>query len=1034
MPLLNELSPNELFRFVNVRGPQKKPASRATAHLFVPLVYDTLTEKQIAAMANERRLLYPELAALAGKAEQMTASLKAIAAYKAGPDFLATADAFAKAYPVLTSFIDWLDGHADTATLQEVRLTFQSLHPQSIEAHAGAPEFAAMKVVLWDNLLANLLVATEAVLVTLACKYLGTLHLIETVSLDGSVGEIPGRLYRSRPLVPKWIFGLAARAVRQPDAGVNDQTPAPDTSLDELKAKFKVAVSTGAELDVLLARAKKRAIARQAVENKKARTLPGGVSPLSEKGEAAGSREQPSTESVPDPLTLGPDEVKALSAPALACLGELVGPAETYDLHQVIPLLRRHTTGLAARIGARSLRQAVKVGGAIVDSADYCARLTEEDPCGRAPRKEFAAGGSHVSSALVGDLLVTKQQLIKYDLGEVAHVESAMVGLEKTRTHRRLNRTETTDVTERDASTETEHETQTTDRFDMEKESSRALAQDFQVDAGMNVSGSYGMVKFSSTLDTSFGTSSQETQAEATAFSKSVTNRALSRVKERVRQQKTVTVINEVEETSVNSLKNATGDNVNGVYRWVDKFYLNKIVNYGLRLMFEFTVPEPAQFHIFRQIAKPRPGAAVENPLDPMTAVDPLGLSLHSPASLNEHNYAFWAALYGASIAAPPEEFLRVSKAWKNEATSQSGDVYESCATTFPVTPGYEAIHADLAYYFNTWGSGNTAGYLNGNVGTAWFASPASQTSSLALPGITTEVGVVISGKAMYWTLSITLTQQRSAKLLSDWQSESYGKIMEAYRAKQRDYQGWVDAQAGGFGDVSAIGGNNPVINRETEREELKKRCLELFTGQRFESFDAAVNGIYNRSSYPEILFAEAIREGNLVKFFEQAFDWANLTYIFYPYMWGRKANWLRTKSLEDPSDPLFTKFLQAGAARVVVPARPGFENYLMMFHLLADLVSDLGCSWNFQPAMFGALGISNTFSPGVSDPTYMAIAAELASAAGYTDETGPLHGTAYVQKVPTNLVYVAQNNHEPNTPWPGLPDNSADPEIAPYL
>jgi hypothetical protein len=1030
MPLLNELNPNELFRFMNVRGPQKKPSSGSTAHLFVPLVHDVLPEKQLATIAKDRRLLYPELSALNGKAEQMSGSLKLVAAYKAGPDFLATPEAFAKAYPALTAFIDWLDAHADTATSKEVQGKFQSLHKQTFEAHAATPEFAVAKVILWDNLLANLLGATESVLVTLACKYLGTLNLIEVVPIDASAGETPGRVYRARPLVPKWIFGLAARVERQPDAGVNDQTRTPDASLDELKAKFKIAVSTGEELRGLLAKSKKRATDRQAVENKKARTPTVAGSRVPEKVEATGPREQPLTGNVPDPLTLGPDDVKTLSAPALACLGSLAGPAETYDLHQVIPLVHRHAAGLGAQIGARSLRQSVKVGGAIVDSSDFCADLTEEDPCGRAPRKEFAAGGSYVGSALIGDLLVTKQQLIKYDLGEVAHVESVMVGLEKTRTHRRLNRTETTDLTEREATTETEHETQTTDRFDMEKESSRALAQDFQVDAGVNVSGSYGTVKFSSTLDSSFGTSSQQTQADATTFSKTVTNRALSRVKERVRQQKTVTVINETEETSINKLANNTGDNVNGVYRWLDKFYLNKIINYGSRLMFEFTVPEPAQFYIFRQVAKPKPGAAVENPLDPTTVVDPLGLSLHSPASLNDDNYAFWAALYGASIAAPPEEFLRVSKAWKNQgATSQSGDVYESFASSFTVNAGYEAIHADLAYYWNYWGTGSVVG----NVGTAWFASPGN-TASLALPGITTEVGVVISVQGMYWTLTITLTQQRSAKLLGDWQSESYGKIIDAYRAKQRDYQAWVDAQSGGFGDVSAIGGNNPAINRDTEREELKKRCLELFTGQRFESFDAAVNGIYNRSNYPEILFAESIREGNLVKFFEQAFDWANLTYIFYPYMWGRKANWVRTKLIEDPSDPLFTKFLQAGAARVVVPARPGFENYLMMFHLLAGLISDLGCSWNFQPSLFGSLGISNTFSPAVNDPTYMSIAEELASAAGYTDEVGPIHGTPYVQKVPTNLVYVAQNNHAPNTPWPGLPDNSADPDIAPYL
>ena len=73
----------------------------------------------------------------------------------------------------------------------------------------------------------------------------------------------------------------------------------------------------------------------------------------------------------------------------------------------------------------------------------------------------------------------------------------------------------------------------------------------------------------------------------------------------------------------------------------------------------------------------------------------------------------------------------------------------------------------------------------------------------------------------------------------------------------------------------------------------------------------------------------EAIAEGKYIRFFEQAFEWVNISYLFYPYFWGRKSEWpdyLR----QDDTDPLFGEFLRAGAARVQVPVTPGYEQALL--------------------------------------------------------------------------------------------------------
>jgi hypothetical protein len=52
------------------------------------------------------------------------------------------------------------------------------------------------------------------------------------------------------------------------------------------------------------------------------------------------------------------------------------------------------------------------------------------------------------------------------------------------------------------------------------------------------------------------------------------------------------------------------------------------------------------------------------------------------------------------------------------------------------------------------------------------------------------------------------------------------------------------------------------------------------------------------------------------------------MMYIFYPYYWTTPNVWAQLQQLQDV-DPLHARFLQAGAARVVVPVRPGYENWL---------------------------------------------------------------------------------------------------------
>jgi hypothetical protein len=104
-------------------------------------------------------------------------------------------------------------------------------------------------------------------------------------------------------------------------------------------------------------------------------------------------------------------------------------------------------------------------------------------------------------------------------------------------------------------------------------------------------------------------------------------------------------------------------------------------------------------------------------------------------------------------------------------------------------------------------------------------------------------------------------------------------------------------------------------------RAELKKNCISILTDQHYDAFDA----IDTVAGLPEINIYQAEAEGAYVRFFEQAFEWEEMTWLTYPYFWGRKSQWPARIAFSDP-DPAFEDFLKAGFCRAVAPVRPGFE------------------------------------------------------------------------------------------------------------
>jgi hypothetical protein len=187
------------------------------------------------------------------------------------------------------------------------------------------------------------------------------------------------------------------------------------------------------------------------------------------------------------------------------------------------------------------------------------------------------------------------------------------------------------------------------------------------------------------------------------------------------------------------------------------------------------------------------------------------------------------------------------------------------------------------------------------------------------------------------------------------------------------------------------IRGRNPAANLETIQDELKKNCVSILTDQHFDLFDAIDTAPAN--GLPQIDVLEAAGEGPYVRFFEQAFEWEHMTWVTYPYFWGRKDQWDERVSYSDP-DPVFDDFLKAGYCRVSVPARPGFEGAIDHFLTFGEI-------WNGGPL------------PAISSPLYLPIADEIAERLDRPGQEVP-QGDAWTVRVPTTLVRLRPDDRLP--------------------
>jgi len=572
----------------------------------------------------------------------------------------------------------------------------------------------------------------------------------------------------------------------------------------------------------------------------------------------------------------------------------------------------------------------------IIDEAnEICTRIRvfEEESRSDLPAARSPVPGADRPSVRAvgwGDLIVARERLLRYEANEIAHIENVQPGEEKRREHERILTSE--DVVERETTrrTETEHDLQTTDRHEIESQANSTIEEKFSVRGGVNTSGRYGLTKVDTSLDVGFERNKTEAQSDTTKLAKEIVSKTVEKVFESVRELRRSTVSDRIREFNSHLLANPVANGVvpkpiSGVYLWVEKLQEVALRHYGTRLMVEFHVPEPG-LTLFSGanrviVSAPKPA--------PFT----LG-----PADVVPTNYLCLARAYGArDVEPPPTQFINVGYVWDSapDEDTEGDKAEDTVAGTITIPDGYRPTAGEASVTALPEGTAaNVDLYVAVGGREVVNVQDFSADAAWRFPGTDWPNGVPVSllshghwDKAL--VLHVVLHCERTPEAFNRWQIHSWQKIRDAYDLLVQEYERAVLAAASAASEAAAFSSRSASTNRDLERDELKKWSVKTMRAMPFE--DSLFDAVVQVGEQPEIDPVTADAQAPVVRFFEESFEWREMSYFLYPYFWGRREAWQARLEL-DSADPQHDAFLRAGAARVIVPVTPGYEDRVLAY------------------------------------------------------------------------------------------------------
>lgn len=454
-------------------------------------------------------------------------------------------------------------------------------------------------------------------------------------------------------------------------------------------------------------------------------------------------------------------------------------------------------------------------------------------------------------------------------------------------------------------------------------ELSQSTSSQHQHSSGFNMSvtasGGFGPVSVTTSMGYNVADSASASEATARQQSSEVTRKAASRTRKEHKVSFKVASAAGTEDQAVRKIKNPFDDKATRIdfYQLVRKWQVD-LYRYGIRLTYDLTIPEPGSDVLSKIVEINDLRADLEEPFGPNGTTTWSNFVL-KPSEVTRTNYAQKAAQYGVAIEPPPVFSIKIPKSYSRNW----GDIGETenglyIGVDVEVPDGYEVYSATAGDSYV--GNPDTIVLPHTNVATMWPKAFGRLTRTVLVKEV-----VAYETEIIVW---VTLKTQ----VYQAWQMRAWAALRDAARSRYEAQRAMIKERLAKLQEE--IGGQDPLSLRKMEREEVMKGVLRWLFGPSFVFVPPSVSSdLYD---FDEVVksnstWGHVLAHGEIIKFLHHAIEWENMTYFLYPYFWSHTSRWELKKYLDHP-DFQHRAFLKAGAARVVLTVRPGFEKDFVSF------------------------------------------------------------------------------------------------------
>jgi hypothetical protein len=592
-----------------------------------------------------------------------------------------------------------------------------------------------------------------------------------------------------------------------------------------------------------------------------------------------------------------------------------------------------------------------------------------------------------IREAKVADLHVVRREWAGYVASEIANIRNVMAGEIFKQRDKTSRETETTTTSETERREQAEREDQSKLNSELAEEVATQLG--ITVNGHFDASYEYKTPVVTANISggADIGLSMQRSERHATKIAREAITRSLNRIESRSREIRTRRELLRTKQGNEYALDNSKGDNNHGVYRWVDRVDTYQVFRYPDRFLLEFQIPEPAEFYRWRTDRQKQEKEAVDQPPEWDVTLDDIRFdNLVTLAA--KYRASGLSAPPDEEISVAQTLSVEIGKeSIPKDMNWVLNPPFASKEVEITIPPNYSATNVMFqgeGYPILAWweqvDAGNKKGirsafasisvgqesklYWNGGIvnknkpnmvfkathgndndpgtvgifqeedppygrallpiGSTAAIDPDTEEVLLDPPAVNVlKVGVTTVG-VLTCSVTFLVKCQRTGQAYSEWQLGVYDALYSAWAQWKKDYETARSRQAV-FGSTAADSGSSQR-NESIIREELKREVISwLLDESSFDGRPGLKERPKNNTDFADINFERARLDAPTIQFLEQAFEWSNLSYFFYPYYWASRSDWPDLSQIV-ANDPEFERFLRAGSARVIVPARPGFD------------------------------------------------------------------------------------------------------------